>query len=391
MPALTIKCRRWSLAVWWKLIIGSSLLTLLCVVYLNVSPTREDSVAKPNFLFFSDHIQLHRSAFVTRHRQELGCHISRLLNAKVAADRASDRLIPKILHQTWPTRAVPNITGPWIGAWTHVNPNFTHMFWTNRAILNFILCKYPDFYALFMRYQSAIERSDVFRYFVLYEYGGVYADVDMEPVRDMTSLITSHHCLLPVEPDAHALLARRAFANAFRMLLSNAIMACRPRHPFFRFVIETLYRRTSVRQTLWRTGPAMLSRAMEEYLMIRGPALCRSRADRVSIVTSRRLLPTYDPSIAPNVTAICTSPEHGHGYQAFVVSIACRTSQAESTRPYTVHHWLHTWTQKGIIYRHNLNRTKFVNVQSVIPRAFFPYERRICSTKSRQTKYQRVP
>ena len=43
-----------------------------------------------------------------------------------------------------------------------------------------------------------------FRYFVLYEYGGFYADIDSECLKSLAGVVAQHTCILGQEPEEHA-------------------------------------------------------------------------------------------------------------------------------------------------------------------------------------------
>ena len=50
--------------------------------------------------------------------------------------------------------------------------------WTDRRLRAFIASYYPWFLPIYLRYDQHIKRVDAARYFLLYHYGGVYADLD---------------------------------------------------------------------------------------------------------------------------------------------------------------------------------------------------------------------
>ena len=91
-------------------------------------------------------------------------------------------MIPKIIHQTWKNENIPYDTfkKEWIDSWTNLNPAWEYKLWTDEDILSFIEDKFPWFVNRFNEYPKNIQRVDAFRYFVLYEYGGLYADMDFE-------------------------------------------------------------------------------------------------------------------------------------------------------------------------------------------------------------------
>jgi len=93
--------------------------------------------------------------------------------------------IPKIIHQTWKTAIVPTHWRPSQQAWKQLHTTWTYYFWTDETIAMFIQAYYPEHYTFFMQLEYPIQRVDLFRYFVLREFGGVYSDLDIMPVKSI--------------------------------------------------------------------------------------------------------------------------------------------------------------------------------------------------------------
>lgn len=93
--------------------------------------------------------------------------------------------IPKIIHQTAPEdrKAWPKIWSRYQVTWQTRHPDFEYVLWTDEDLDRFMRHKYPDFYPMYRSYDVHIKRVDVARYFILYHYGGIYADMDTECVR----------------------------------------------------------------------------------------------------------------------------------------------------------------------------------------------------------------
>ena len=78
------------------------------------------------------------------------------------------------------------------------------------------------------------------RYFILYEYGGIYTQLDLELLRSLDRSVLSHSCVVAQEPLAHAYLM---FDNkrSDRPFASSDIMLCKAKHPFLRYILSHLY------------------------------------------------------------------------------------------------------------------------------------------------------
>lgn len=92
-----------------------------------------------------------------------------------------------------------------------------------------------------------VQRADVVSYELIYEYGGIYANTDMECLRSLD----------PILEDVDAFAGWEVIG-----VLSNALMGCTPKHPFFDAVIEELpYRFDRMRGCPMSesTGPRLLT------------------------------------------------------------------------------------------------------------------------------------
>jgi hypothetical protein len=141
---------------------------------------------------------------------------------------------PKLIHQTWKNRVIPSVFTPHIDTWLTLHPKWEYRFYTDSDILRFIEDRFPEYLQMFKNYPQPIMRADAIRYFLLYEYGGVYVDLDFEALRPLdASLLGPHACLIGQEPLAHAHVLNRV-----DRLICNALMASCARHPFWLHVFE---------------------------------------------------------------------------------------------------------------------------------------------------------
>ena len=94
--------------------------------------------------------------------------------------------IPRIIHQIWLGES-PENPAPmkWINTWKTKNPNYEHKLWTDKDMNDI-----PDsILELMNSTKRIIQKADILRYWVLYEYGGIYTDADSECVKPIESLI----------------------------------------------------------------------------------------------------------------------------------------------------------------------------------------------------------
>jgi len=110
--------------------------------------------------------------------------------------------IPKIIHQQWKSTEITNERySKWHDRWKNLfpEPEYQHILWTDETQRELIEKHFPWFLKYYDGYKFNIQRADSVRYFILYFYGGLYADLDYEPLsnfwihlpQDRVSLIES--------------------------------------------------------------------------------------------------------------------------------------------------------------------------------------------------------
>ena len=72
----------------------------------------------------------------------------------------------------------------WQQTWKQYNPHWEYVMWTDEKIANDLNITHQD---IFDNCKSYSEKSDVLRFEILYQYGGLYIDTDFE-------------CLKPIDP-----------------------------------------------------------------------------------------------------------------------------------------------------------------------------------------------
>lgn len=100
--------------------------------------------------------------------------------------------IPHYIHQTWKTTEIPLEFLRCVDSWKELNPGWQHVLWTDATMEAFVEKNFPEIHPLYLSYPNNIFRADLFRLLVLYEVGGVYADLDMECVKSLDHLFKTH-------------------------------------------------------------------------------------------------------------------------------------------------------------------------------------------------------
>ena len=115
-----------------------------------------------------------------------------------APDMAGGPAIPKVIHQMYQSEQLPAQWRNGSAAWKQLHPDYRYVLWTDASLRELIAAEVPaDAFALYDGYPHATQRWDASRYAILHHHGGLYADLDLRPVRRVDGLLRGQHALLP--------------------------------------------------------------------------------------------------------------------------------------------------------------------------------------------------
>jgi inositol phosphorylceramide mannosyltransferase catalytic subunit len=139
--------------------------------------------------------------------------------------------IPKIIHQTYKhADPLPPVFAMCQSEIKRLHPDFEYRFYTDRDIDEFIKCEFPEYYADFKQLPRMIMKIDMFRYFLMYKYGGIYADMDYLMLQPFDLL--DHTVVLP---------CNREDMSGIPTCLGNCVFASEPAHPFWKTLMDSLF------------------------------------------------------------------------------------------------------------------------------------------------------
>ena len=157
-------------------------------------------------------------------------------------------VLPKIIHQQWKTDKIPE------GVYSKFNkkfkelfpePEYKHMLWTDETQRDLIKNTFPDFLETYDSYKFGIQRADSARYFILYTYGGLYADLDYEPLVNFWDHLPTDRVGLIESP------------YQFNELTQNSLMSSPKNDPIWLDAFNLLKERKHM-PVLLATGPIFL-------------------------------------------------------------------------------------------------------------------------------------
>lgn len=144
--------------------------------------------------------------------------------------------------------------------WENQHSGFSYTLWNSSMVDKLINESYPQLRDLYYGYSHWVRRADMARYLVLYEYGGIYIDLDIKSTgKDLENLY-------------------KTFTNTTDVVLyltsppvvSNDFMITKSQHPFMKHVICGLESANRwyvlpYLTTMFSTGPMFLHAQFKSY------------------------------------------------------------------------------------------------------------------------------
>jgi mannosyltransferase OCH1-like enzyme len=170
--------------------------------------------------------------------------------------------IPKIIYQSWKTKDIKGKMLDAVNTVKNLNPDYEYKFYDDEDCRKFLLDNFGKPYLI--AFDSLIPgafKCDLWRYAVLYMYGGVYMDIDMIPLVSFNEIIDDEDEFVSV-------------VDRPRGAIYQAFVACVPRHPIILHCLElSFYNIMSKRQNkktsdifLSYTGPIVAGQAFHIYM-----------------------------------------------------------------------------------------------------------------------------
>lgn len=247
--------------------------------------------------------------------------------------------IPRRIHQTWKTDQIPYSLIGWIKSWTKHHPDWEYWLWTDSSARKLIQDKFPNLLPIYDSYPQNIQRADALRYVVLHEFGGVYADLDMESLKPLDPLTFRYACFVGQEPYVHPIMDTNT-----ETLVINAFMACRPAHPFMRAVVDSLPDFAHMWSLLDSTGPHFLSYVFKKYVR-EHPQYPQDHENGTYLAPAEYFYPNSDPDKFWYMYRRCKLYADLNELQKRAcqsLKITAPLSERLSLA-FTSHHWIHTY------------------------------------------------
>jgi mannosyltransferase OCH1-like enzyme len=178
---------------------------------------------------------------------------------------ACDQRIPKIIWQTMETNLVPKVIGDSAISWIEKNPEYEYRFFDDKDRYKFIKKEFSHYLRAYRKIKHGAVKADLWRYLIIYKYGGVYADIDSKCIVSLREWI-----------NPRSLWVTHLGVN--RDVCQWPIMTV-PENPIFKRAAEKSYEFKSVVVTGLRFAKVFLSRTYHPIMTFAGPPILQQAAE----------------------------------------------------------------------------------------------------------------
>lgn len=172
-------------------------------------------------------------------------------------------MIPHIIHQIYwdfsgNNKSIPKEWEEGQYSWKKIHPDWKYKLWNDKDCLELLTNYYKWFLPIYNNYKYEIQRCDSIRPFILYHYGGLYADMDTLCVKSFNNIL--------IEDGIYIL------ENWDGKIYNNGLMASSKNHDFWKIVMEDMIHNKDKKwyqfyqqYILQSTGPKLLNKSLEKY------------------------------------------------------------------------------------------------------------------------------
>ena len=189
-------------------------------------------------------------------------------------------VLPPLVHLTWKSKTdLPPYGEANVAKWRQLNPGHTVRLYDDADIEAFVRRHCAEL-APFWSLLKPVQRADVFRYAVMWKEGGVYADLDVEPLRPIDEWVMSgtrdtlHWRSVKVLIGWEEITERPDWKGYFAspMQLCQWTLASAPGHALWQHVLTEILlfyqagKYVALKSVIRSTGPGMFSAAVKSFL-----------------------------------------------------------------------------------------------------------------------------
>lgn len=168
--------------------------------------------------------------------------------------------IPPLIHLIWLGSPPPQNVQLAVSSWQKHHPTWEVKLWTEKDLIDFRWSS-PRTEAYFKNGKNWAEKSDIFRFEILYQYGGIYSDTDVICLKSLDPLLHTGAAFI-------ACFESNKIKRLGRPLIGSAIVAATQGHSVIKSCIDhskSAEEAPHIHQHI-RSGPGPISLASYEAL-----------------------------------------------------------------------------------------------------------------------------
>lgn len=171
-------------------------------------------------------------------------------------------MIEKNIFQIWKTQKLPYYLKTFAHSWKK-QKDFSYFLHTDESMDKFVNTHYPQIVEAYNKLRI-VEKTDLFRLMLVYEYGGLYSDLDTTCNRDLNNLwaeFPDADFIVGVEADTTPEVQQKTGLPRLYQLC-NWTFAAQKGHPILKKIIDQIIINIHEKQellTLEKTGPAVFT------------------------------------------------------------------------------------------------------------------------------------
>ena len=188
--------------------------------------------------------------------------------------------IPKIIHQTWKSKDIPDKYKDFVNSWKNLHPDWEYRLYDDDDCIHFVQAHYPQFLNAYLKLPTPVMKADMFRYLAVHQFGGVYADLDVKAFKSFNSLLTGNYdMIIGLEIDFNYTKSAK-FAPVYKNFYSKwgidkqyaqyCFMAT-PKNPILLKIvnsivkdIDKIFHSNTQVNTIVKTGPGIFTKIIEK-------------------------------------------------------------------------------------------------------------------------------
>ena len=146
--------------------------------------------------------------------------------------------IPPVIFSTWKSKTnLGNFTS-YVDSVKKCNPSFEYIIYDDADCDHFVQTCYPQYYKYYIKLELPVQKADLWRYLVIYYYGGWYCDMDIYAYSSFNSIKISRK---DENENSDLMIVEQEFQAPFKYRNTQYAQywfAATPRHPILLKIIH---------------------------------------------------------------------------------------------------------------------------------------------------------